>query len=247
MDAQVAPGASFYRYANGKWLATTQIPADKAEYGMFTVLADRSDDRTKQILETASGDPGSDGQRIGDYFKTFMDEAAIEAKGLGPIQGELDKIARIEDKAGVVMGFAMSARRVIGRGGGGGAAPFRTIVGQDAREPDKYIGHIGQGGLGLPDRDMYDAKKEQFAKLRDGYQKYIATMFGLIGAKNADQRAAAVYALEEKIAQTHWTRVQNRDSQKTYNKMTIDELGKLAPASTGSRGSPRSASRARPT
>jgi putative endopeptidase len=228
MDTSVAPGASFYRYANGKWLATTQIPADKAEYGMFGALADKSDDRTHQILESASGAPGSDGQRIGDYYKTFMDEAAVEAKGLAPIQGELDKIARIKDKPGVVMAFAMAARRLIGRGGGS-AAVFRTIVGQDAREPDKYIGHIGQGGLGLPDRDMYDAKKEQFAKLRDGYQKYIATMFGLIGAKNADKRAAAVYALEEKIAASHWTRVQNRDSQKTYNKMTIAELGKLAP------------------
>src|SRR5262245_16908491 len=77
MDPQVAPGASFFRYADGRWLATTQIPADRSDYGMFTALADRSDERTRQILESASGAPGTDAQRIGDYYKTFMDEAAI--------------------------------------------------------------------------------------------------------------------------------------------------------------------------
>ncbi|HEY0478152.1 MAG TPA: M13 family metallopeptidase, partial [Kofleriaceae bacterium] len=222
MDPSVAPGASFYRYANGHWLTSTQIPADKAEYGMFTVLSDRSDERTRQILESASGAPGSDAQRIGDAYKTFMDEAAIEAKGLAPVKPWLDQIDKIKDTRGVVLQFAVQARRL-------GQTPFRTVVSQDAREPDKYIAHVAQGGLGLPDRDMYDAKKEQFAKVRDGYKKYIAAMFTLVGAKDADKRAAAVYALEEKIAQTHWTRVQNRDPQKTYNKMTIAELQKAAP------------------
>jgi putative endopeptidase len=222
MDTSVAPGASFYQYANGHWLKTTPIPADKSNYGMFTVLADKSDERTKQIIETATGAPGTDGQRIGDYYKSFMDEAAIEAKGLAPIKPWLDGIAKIKDTAGMVRQFAMLARRL-------SSSPFRTVVSQDAREPEKYIAHIAQGGLGLPDRDMYDAKNQQFAKARDGYQKYIAAMFALIGAKDAEKRAAAVYALEEKIAQVHWTRVQNRDAQKTYNKMTIAELQKLAP------------------
>jgi putative endopeptidase len=222
MDRSAAPGESFYRYANGGWQKATQIPADKAEYGMFTVLADRSEERTHAILETASGPAGTDGQRIGDFYKTFMDEAAIESKGLAPLKPRLDAIAKIKDVRGVVQVFAMSARH-------GGRSPFNTIVSQDAREPDKYIGHIAQGGLGLPDRDMYDDKNQQFAKVRDGYQKYIAAMFTLTGAKDADKRAAAVYALEEKIAQTHWTRVQNRDANKRYNKMTIAELSKLAP------------------
>jgi len=187
------------------------------------VLRDRSDERTRQILETATGGPGSDGQRAGDYYKTFMDEAAIEAKGTAPIKAQLAEIARIKDTAGVVLQFAANARR-------GYRTPFGAAIAQDEREPEKYIANIGQGGLGLPDRDMYDAKAQQFAKVRDGYQKYIAAMFSLIGAKNADKRAAAVYALEEQIAATHWTRVQNRDPQRTYNKLTIAELEKLAPA-----------------
>jgi putative endopeptidase len=221
MDKAVAPGESFYRHANGTWLKTTQIPADKAEYGMFTVLADRSEERTKEILEAASGEPGSDAQRIGDYYKTFMDEAAIETKGTAPIKAWLDQIAKIKDARGVVQQFAVSARRM-------SSTPFRTIVSQDAKDPEKYIPHLAQGGLGLPDRDMYDADKPQFAKLREGYQKYLAAMFTLIGAKDADRRAAAVYALEEKIAKTHWTRVQSRDADARYNKMTIAELQKTA-------------------
>ncbi len=108
-------------------------------------------------------------------------------------------------------------------------SPFNTIVGQDDRDPDQYIAIIRQGGLGLPDRDMYDAKAKQFAPLRDGYKKYIAAMFTLAGLKDADRRAAAVYALEGKIAAVHWTRVQNRDPQKRYNKLTIAELQAKAP------------------
>ncbi|MDB4955013.1 MAG: family peptidase [Myxococcales bacterium] len=222
MDPKTAPGASFYNYANGSWLKTTQIPADKSNYGMFSVLSDRSDDRTKLIIESASAADGPDGQRIADYYKSFMDEAAIEAKGIAPIQPQLDAIAKIKDTSGVVAVFAASSRQL-------STSPFSTAVGQDDRAPETHIASISQGGLGLPDRDMYDVKNKQFAPLREGYKKYIATMFTLIGAKDADTRAAAVYGLEEKIAAVHWTRVQNRDPQKTYNKLTIAELQKLAP------------------
>ncbi|HEX4421494.1 MAG TPA: M13 family metallopeptidase [Kofleriaceae bacterium] len=223
MDPSVAPGQSFYQYANGTWLKTTQIPADKSNYGMFTALGDKSDERTKGILEAANGTPGSDGQRLGDFYKTFMDEAAIEALGVSPIKPGLDEIAKIKNVNGLMLQFAASARRL------SRSTPFGTVVDQDDREPDKYIPTFHQGGLGLPDRDMYDAKNKQFESLRAGYRKYAATMFGLIGMKDADRRAAAVYALEEKIAATHWTRVQNRDPQKTYNKLTVAELAKLAP------------------
>jgi putative endopeptidase len=223
MNPAVAPGASFYQYANGTWLKNTPIPADKSNYGMFTVLADKSDERTRQIVETANGAPGSDGQRIHDYYQTFMDEAAIEAKGLAPVQPWLDEIAAIKDPAGVIRQFAAASRRESN-------TPFRVFINQDARDPEKYVAHIEQGGLGLPDRDTYDTKKKQFEPVRASYKKYIAQMFTLIGAKDADKRAAAVYALEEKIAAGHWSRTDSRDPQLTYNKKTIAELGKLAPA-----------------
>jgi putative endopeptidase len=224
MDPQVAPGADFYRYANGRWLASTQIPADKPIYAVLIALVDRSNERTREIVETATGAPGSDGERIGAYYRTFLDEAAIEVRGIAPVQPELDRIARIRDPAGVVLQFAAAARQL-------GNSPFSIAVSQDEREPERTIAHLAQSGLGLPDRDMYDAKNQQFAELRQAYRRYLTAMFALIGMapRDADRRAAAVYALEDKIAQTHWNRVQNRDPQKTYNKRTIAELGALAP------------------
>jgi putative endopeptidase len=222
MDKSAAPGESFFRYANGTWLKTTQIPPDKSNYGMFTALADRSEERTKTIIETAQGPAGSDGQRIGDYYKTFMDEAAIEALGLAPLKPMLDDIAKITNPAGVVAQFAAATRRM-------GESPFRIDVQQDARDPESYLPDLGQGGIGLPDRDMYDTKAKQFDAVRAGYKQYIAQMFTLLGFKDAEKRAAAVYALEEKIARAHWTRLQNRDPQKTYNKMSIAQLQKAAP------------------
>jgi putative endopeptidase len=222
MNKSVPPGQSFFRYADGGWLSSTQIPVDKSNFGMFSVLEDLSNERTRAIIESATGAPGSNGQRIGDYFKSYMDEAAIEAKGISPVKPWLDEIAQIRDVAGVVHEFGRRAR-------GGFASPFNTGVGQDDREPDKYIAVLGQGGLGLPDRDMYDVKNAQFAAMREGYKKYIATLFTLIGASDPENRAAGVYALEEKLAATHWTRVQNRDPQKTYNKLTLVQLRRIGP------------------
>ncbi|MEO7735088.1 MAG: M13 family metallopeptidase [Kofleriaceae bacterium] len=222
MDKSVAPGESFYRYANGSWLKTTQIPADKSNYGMFSVLADRSEERTKSLVESANGPLGTDAQRIGDYYKSFMDEAAIETLGLAPLKPELDAIAAVKDVNGLLLQFAAASRRM-------GGSPFRFGVSQDDRDPEHYLPDLAQGGLGLPDRDMYDVKAKQFDAVRAGYKKYLAQMFTLLGTKDADKRAAAVYALEEKIAATHWTRVQQRDPQKSYNKMTIAELQKAVP------------------
>jgi len=222
MDAKVAPGASFYNFANGTWQATTKLPADKSNYGMFTVLSDRSDERTKEIILNAKGAPGSEERKIADYYQAFMDEAGIEAKGLTPVKPELDAIAAIKDTKALTARFAHDARHLR-------RAPFATIVTQDDREPEKHIAVFAQSGLGLPDRDMYDAKAKQFAGIRDGYKKYLTQMLELAGVKDAAKRAAAVYALEEKIAKVHWNRVQNRDAQKTYNKMTLAQLQKLAP------------------
>ena len=222
MKPSVAPGASFFQHANGTWLEQTQIPADKSNYGMFTALADRSEARTKEIILGAATAAGPEAKKVADYYQSFMDEAAIEAAGIAPIQPELDKIAAIKDVAGLLAAFGDAARHFR-------RTPFRTVVGQDDKDPEHYIANLSQGGLGLPDRDFYDPKAAQFAKVRDGYKQYLETMLTMAGVKDAAPRAAAVYALEEKIAATHWTQVQNRDPQKTYNKLTLAELAKAAP------------------
>jgi putative endopeptidase len=222
MNRQVAPGANFYNYANGTWQAKTPIPADKSNYGMFTALSDQSDARTKEIILNASGEPGTESRKVADYYKAFMDEEGIEKRGLTPIQPELDAIVGIRDVAGLVSAFARNSRLMR-------SSPLTTIVTQDDREPEKHIANVAQGGLGLPDRDMYDAKAKQFEKVREGYKKYLEAVFTLAGQKDGKRRAAAVYALEEKLALQHWTKVENRDPVKTYNKLTVEELEKLAP------------------
>ena len=222
MNAKVTPGTSFYQYANGGWLETTQIPADKSNYGMFTVLSDRSDERTKEIIMNAKASDGLEAKKIADYFASFMDEAAIEQKGLTPIKADLDAIAKIKDTKGLVTAFAKHSR--IGRG-----SPLGAYVGQDDKNPEQHIAIVAQAGLGLPDRDMYDVKNKTFEAKREAYKKFLVTMFELAGSKDAAKRAANVYALEEKIAAAHWTRVENRDPQKTYNKLSLPELEKLAP------------------
>ena len=221
MDRSAAPGVDFFRYANGHWADTTQIPSDKSSYGLFHKLEEDSQAQTRALVESASGAPGSEEQKIADYYKTFMDEAAIEQAGIKPLQPWLDKIAKIQDTRGVVLQLADNSRHGIN-------TPFDVGVGQDDRQPDHYIGRLGQGGLGLPDRDMYDAKNAQFEPLRAGYKHYIEQMFTLAGLKNPGPRAAAVYALEDKLAKTHWTQIEDRDAQKSYNKLSIAELQKQA-------------------
>jgi putative endopeptidase len=222
MDPTAKPGANFYHHANGGWLKATKIPDDKSNYGMFSVLADKSDERTRQIIEGAKASVPGDEQKVADYYKSFMDESAIEAAGTTPLKPFLAAIDQIKDAGGLVDAFARSARAMI-------ANPFETIVTQDERQPDTHIAVLAQGGLGLPDRDMYDPKLAQFTAQREGYKKYIATQFKLLELPKAEARAAAVYALEEKLALVQWTRVANRDPVKTYNKLTIAELAKLAP------------------
>src|ERR1043165_2868798 len=190
MDKAVKPGQSFYNFANGAWAKATPIPADKSNYGMFTVLSDKSDERTKEIILNAKSASGAEAQKIAEFYGSFMDEAAIEKAGMEPLKPELAKIAAIKDKNALVLAFADNSHH-------GGETPFQTGVGQDDKDPEHYIAIIGQGGLGLPDRDMYDAKNKQFEAVRQGYQKYIAAMLTLAGDKDAAKKAKAIYALEE--------------------------------------------------
>lgn len=226
MDKSVAPGDDFYDFASGTWTKNNPIPADKSSYGMFNKLADLSEARTRAIIEAAAADktaaPGSEAQKVGDYYRSFMDEAGIEAKGLTPLTEPMAKIAATTSVADVVKLMGANARQ-------GGNYPIRVGVGQDAKNPEIYIVEVAQGGLGLADRDLYDTSKKQFDPVRAAYKTYLTTLFSLAKFDHAEDRAAGVYAFEEKIASAHWTRVENRDPVKTYNPMTPDELAKLAP------------------
>ncbi|NUR45476.1 MAG: M13 family peptidase [Sphingomonas sp.] len=219
MDKSIQPGDSFYKYANGAWDARTEIPADKSNYGMFTTLDDLSRERTKQIIEQQASDPNS---RIGAAYASFMDEAAVEAKGLAPFEPWLGQIRGVTSKSQLPTLFAEAAKLGIG-------TPFGGFVNQDDKAPDQYILNFFQAGLGMPDRDYYLKTDAKIVDTRTKYLGHLTQMLTLAGEKNAPARAKAILDLETKIANAHWSRVDSRDATKTYNKMTLAELAQRAP------------------
>ncbi len=218
MDKTIAPGDDFYGFANGTWAKNTPIPADKSNYGAFNVLADLSESRTRGILESAAKTPSS---KIGTAYATYIDTAAIEQKGLAPIQPWLAKVKAV-DKAGYPALLAAASM-------GGVRGVFGAGVGQDDKNPEVYIMSLGQGGLGLPDRDYYISTDAKLAEAKAAYQVHLGKMLSLAGEPNAEARAKAIVDFETEIAKVSWTRVDSRDADKTYNKMTVAELQAKAP------------------
>ena len=219
MDPSVKPGDDFYLHANGTWAKNTPIPADKSNYGAFNTLDELSRARTRAILETAKDDPDS---KIGAAYASYLDTAAVEAKGLAPIKPWLGEIKGVKDKAGYALVAAKAARAGI-------SGPFRFYVGQDDKDPETYILSMSQGGLGLPDRDFYLDEKPEMAKIRAAYVAHLENMLTLAGESDAKARAAALMAFETEIAKVHWTQIDSRDADKTYNKLTLAALQKAAP------------------
>ena len=219
MNRAVAPGDDFYEFSNGTWAKNTPIPADKSNYGAFNVLADLSQQRVRDILDAAKNDPSS---RIGNAYSSFLDEAAVEAKGLSPIEPWLNEIRALNSRSGYAALEAQAARNGI-------TGLFAGGVGQDDRDSESYITGLGQAGLGLPDRDMYLLKDANFVSLRSAYVDHLTQMLTLAGEKNAAARAKAIMAFETQIAKVSWTREDVSDATKTYNKMSLAELQKLAP------------------
>jgi putative endopeptidase len=219
MDPTIAPGDDFYGYANGTWDRNTQIPADKARYGMFNVLDDLSKERTRTIIEEQAKNPNS---KIGNAYESFMDEQAIEAKGLKPLQPWLAQIHGTASKAQLAALYAKADRLGVG-------IPYRMFVGQDRKASDRYALNVSQGGLGMPDRDYYLSNDPKLVDTKNKYLQHLTNMLTLAGEPNAAARAAAVLDLETKIAQAHWTRADSRDADKTYNKFTLAQVRQLAP------------------
>jgi putative endopeptidase len=214
MDKSVTPGNDWGRFANGAYLDKLEIPADRSNYGMFTKLRDLSQERTREIVEAAaakSGPKGSEAQKVGDYYASYMDEPGIEAKGLAPIKPLLADIAAINDRATL-------ARRMGELGRDGVDMPIGAQVFGDLKNPDIISAYVGQGGLGLPDRDYYlDEKNPKFAEVRTKYVAHIEKMLTLAGIPDAAAKAKGIYDLEKKIATAHWTQVEQRQIEKLYN------------------------------
>ncbi len=226
-DRSVRPQDDLYRFAGGTWLATTEIPADRSNYGTFSKLEDDAIAALRALAEAAAADAqkalGSDRQKLGDLYAAYMDEQGIEQRGLAPLKDELARIDSIND-ARAIFEYIGRAQRI------GGGAHIGFYVGQDRKNSSSYIAGIGQSGLTMPDREYYLADDERNRKFREAFVRYAEQLLSLSGAPDAAAKASRVLAIETAIAQQHWTRVENRDPLKTYNKTTIKELASLAPA-----------------
>ena len=221
MDRGVSPGADFFAYAGGNWAKTTQIPADKSSWGSFAKLRDLSESRVQRLLETYPlGDPatGGDAAKIAALYRGFMDEATVESLGARPLQPLLAEIRAIADRD--AMARAMASRKLAG-------SFFGVGVSDDQRDPDRYTLYMSQSGLGLGDREMY--LRENFKPQRDRYLAYLTQLLTLGGWTQPAQSAAAVLALETRIAEAHWTRAESRDRDKTYNPVDLAGFDAYAP------------------
>ncbi|HEV2719509.1 MAG TPA: M13-type metalloendopeptidase, partial [Thermoanaerobaculia bacterium] len=224
MDRSVKPGDDFFRFVNGKWAETVQIPADKSSFGSFAILHDLSEARVHEILDRWAADktlkPGSDEAKVATIYRTYLDETTVEKLDAKPMQPALDAVknAKSYDDIARLMGRAHVDF---------GASFVRSFIGDDAKNPDKNTLYLGQGGLGLPDRDYY--LRDNFKAQKERYQQYVAQMLQLGGWPEPEKNAADVVALETRIAEAHWPRAESRDRDKTYNPMTLAELEKYAP------------------
>ncbi|MEX2366851.1 MAG: M13 family metallopeptidase N-terminal domain-containing protein, partial [Pseudohongiellaceae bacterium] len=226
-DNTVAPGDDFYRYVNGTWLASTEIPPDQSNYGAFSVLADEAEANLRTIIEAAAaGDsaPGSDARKVGDFFTSFMDEDSIDALEAEPLAGMQSLIAGAASREELLA--VMAELNSIGV-----QLPVGLFIDVDQMQSDQYITYINQSGLSLPDRDWYLSEgNPSHEQARAAYRSYLGSIMALAGYERADRVADSVFAIENRIARGHWDRVQNRQRELTYNKMSLDELNELSPA-----------------
>jgi predicted metalloendopeptidase len=222
-DKSVRPQDDLYRATNGLWLKDTAIPADRSNYGAFTALDDLSQERLRAIIETAAQAPTGANQQVGALYTDFMNEAALNALGLAPLQDELAMAQALSSKRDLASYYAHLAQI-------GVRVPLVPYVHQDAKDSSQYTVDFFQYGLGLPDRDYYLSKDKKFVDTKAAYQKHIEKVLGMAGIKAAKAKAAAIVAFESQIAAAQWTKVESRDAVKTYNPKTRAELAKLMPS-----------------
>ena len=224
IDPSVRVQDDFFAHVNGKWLKTTEIPADKASFGTGAMLNDEIQPQVRAIIEAAQADKkaGPDARKIGNLYTSYMDEAKRMQLGYKPLAGELTKIRNLKDKK--ALPALMAHLSMIGV-----STPYGMRVGQDARDSTRYAAYLGQRGLGLPDRDYYLKDDARMLDIRAKYVKHMETMLGMVGRSDAAKAASDIMAFETALATVQWNRVENRDPVKRYNKMTIAKLGEVAP------------------
>ncbi|MGH8175134.1 MAG: M13 family metallopeptidase [Steroidobacter sp.] len=224
-DRSVRPQDDFYRHVNGQWLTVTAIPADRSNYGAFSALEEGAERDLRAILEEAAAAKapvGSEMQKVGDFYASFMDADAVEARGLAPLAKEFERIDTLASKQDVARYIGYSQRLFV-------AQPFVYFVAIDEKNSTQYVGTVYQTGLGMPDRDYYLSDDPKLKEVREKYRMYVKDLLAAADTPNAAAAAEKIFALESELAKAHWTRVQNRDAEKTYNRYDLAALRKLMP------------------
>ena len=216
-----SPGEDFYLYGNENWLENTKIPADKADYGIFTVLDDKTQEQVRGLIETVAEDKdaasGSAAQRVGDFYRSYMNLEQRNEVGIGPLKPLLDEVKSVTSMDDVARVMGSLHRFGIG-------TLIGLYVSVDAKDSDRYITYIDQSGLTLPDRDYYLEDQPQYVKLREELAAYAADMLTAVGVENPDAMGRAIVEIETAIAKVQWTKTENRDPVKTYNLRSSEEV-----------------------
>lgn len=221
LNAEIRPQDDLFRHVNGAWIERTEIPDDLPAFGSFIELREASQVAVRAILEEAQTAPeGSETRKLGDAYAAFMDEDRLKELGLDPIAGDLMRVLVISSIPEFLQVLGTLER--VGIGGFLGAYVY-----PDLGNPDRYALYLTQSGLGLPDESYY--REEQHAELREQYVAHIERMLKLAEVPHPDERAARVMTLETAIAKGHWTNVEAREADKTYNPMTWDEFAARFP------------------
>jgi putative endopeptidase len=234
MDRAILPGNDFFAYANGGWLKVTEIPPDRATIGAFSLIDEEVQRRTRDLIQQAAAKaaPGSPAAQVGVYFAAFMDEQAIEKRGLQPVQAELDAIAAIHDRASLsrVLGSQLRADvDALNRTNFHTSRLFGLWAAPDFADPSRYAAYLFQGGLGMPDRDNYRNTDDKARELQAKYRAHITTLLEQVDGRSSAALADRVYGLESKIAGVHVSRTDSVDVHKANNPWPTVEFDTRAP------------------
>ncbi len=235
MDPSVKPGDNWYLYCNGDWIKRTELPPDRARLSVFSSLADLSDKRTAGLIEEVAKSKASEGsskRKIADLYNSYMDEAAIEAKGLSPLEPHLKAIAAIGSKKELAFALGQNLRADVDPLNNTNfhtSHLFGLWVAGGFQDSDHYTAYLLQGGLQMPDREYYLSQSAHMKEVRDKYKTHVAEMLKLAGFTDTDTRAERVIALEHAIAEKHWSLAENDDIHKANNTWTQADFNTKAP------------------
>ena len=219
IDPAIRPQDDLFRHVNGKWLAGTEIPADKARYGSFLILREEAEAAVREIIDGATDAPeGTEERKFGDVYASFMDEDRIEKLGVTPIESQLALASDVSSIPELLSTIGRLERH-------GLSGFYQLFVDNDPGNPERYLVFVEQAGISLPDESYY--RDEKFASIREAYVAHLQRMFELAGLDGAPERAQRVFDLETAIASHHWDNVASRDSEKTYNLFAWSDAAEL--------------------